>query len=100
MKKNKIKKELEEMNMNVIKTIDSMIDNFDIRIINDNGKFSVDTNNQNMDIDYLITILTTVIELTLIDKEFTEVTEQLLKNSLEQIYRILKLRELGAFDEK
>ena len=100
MKKNKNKEELKEMNGAVIKTINSLIGNYVIRISDDNGRFITDCNNNKMDLDYLITILTTVIQLSIIDKEFSEVTEEILKNSLEQINRILNLRKLGAFDEK
>lgn len=100
MKKNKNKEELKEMNEAVIKTINSLIGNYVIRISDDNGRFITDCNNNKMDLDYLITILTTVIQLLIIDKEFSEVTEEILKNSLEQINRVLNLRKLGAFDEK
>lgn len=100
MKKNKNIEELKGMNVKVIKTINSLIGNYVIKISDDNGRFITDCNNNKMDLDYLITILTTVIQLLIIDKEFSEVTEELLSNSIEQINRILNLRKLGAFDEK
>lgn len=34
------------------------------------------------------------------NKEFNELTERLLRTSIEQINRVLNLRKLGAFDEK
>lgn len=100
MKKNKNIEELKEMNGAVIKTINHMIGNYVIRISDDNGRFIVDCNNNKMDLDYLLTILTTVIQLSILDKEFSNVTEELLRNSIEQINRVLNLRKLGAFDEK
>lgn len=100
MKKNKNIEELTEMNLKVIKTINSLIGNYVIRISDDNGRFIVDCNNNKMDLDYLITILTTVIQLKIMDKEFNELTERLLITSIEQINRLLNLRKLGAFDEK
>lgn len=100
MKKNKNKEELKGMNLEVIKVINHMIGNYVIRISDDNGRFIVCCNNNKMDLDYLITILTTVIQLKIMDKEFSEVTEELLRNSIEQINSILNLRKLGAFDEK
>lgn len=100
MKKNKNIEELKGMNVKVIKTINSLIGNYVIKISDDNGRFITDCNNNKMDLDYLITILTTVIQLLIIDKEFSEVTEELLSNSIEQINRVLNLRKLGAFDEK
>ena len=100
MKKNKNIEELKGMNLEVLKVINHMIGNYVIRISDDNGCFIVDCNNNKMDLDYLITILTTVIQLKIMDKEFSEVTEELLRNSIDQINRILNLRKLGAFDEK
>lgn len=100
MKKNKNIEELTEMNLKVIKTINSLIGNYVIRISDDNGRFIVDCNNNKMDLDYLITILTFVIQLTIKDKEFNELTERLIRTSIEQINRVLNLRKLGAFDEK
>lgn len=100
MKKNKNIEELKEMNGAVIKTINRMIGNYVIRISDDNGRFIVDCNNNKMELDYLLTILTTVIQLSIMDKEFSNVTEELLRNSIEQINRLLNLRKLGAFDEK
>lgn len=100
MKKNKNKEELKEMNRAVIKTINRLTGNYVIRISDDNGRFIVDCNNNKMDLDYLLTILTTVIQLSIIDKEFSNVTEELLRNSIEQIERVLNLRKIGAFDEK
>lgn len=100
MKKNKNKEELKVMNGSVIKAINSLIGNYVIRISDDNGRFIVDCNNNKMDLDYLLTILTTVIQLSILDKEFSNVTEELLRNSIEQINRVLNLRKLGAFDEK
>lgn len=100
MKKNKNIEELKGMNSEVIKVINRMIGNYVIRISDDNGRFIVDCNNNKMDLDYLITILTTVIQLKIMDKEFNELTERLLRTSIEQINRVLNLRKLGAFDEK
>lgn len=100
MKKNKNIEELKGMNLEVIKVINHMIGNYVIRISDDNGRFIVDCNNNKMDLDYLITILTTVIQLKIMDKEFNELTERLLRTSIEQINRVLNLRKLGAFDEK
>lgn len=100
MKKNKNIEELKGTSVKVIKTINSLIGNYVIKISDDNGRFITDCNNNKMDLDYLITILTTVIQLLIIDKEFSEVTEELLSNSIEQINSLLNLRKLGAFDEK
>lgn len=100
MKKNKNIEKLKEMNWAVIKTINSLIGNYVIRISDDNDRFIVSCNNNKMDLDYLLTILTTVIQLKIMDKEFSNVTEELLRNSIEQINRVLNLRKLGAFDEK
>ena len=100
MKKNKNIEELKGMNLEVLKVINHMIGNYVIRISDDNGRFIVDCNNNKMDLDYLLTILTTVIQLSILDKEFSNVTEELLRNSIEQINRVLNLRKLGAFDEK
>lgn len=100
MKKNKNIEKLKEMNLEVIKVINHMIGNYVIKISDDNGRFIVSCNNNKMDLDYLITILTTVIQLKIMDKEFSELTEKLLRNSIEQINRVLNLRKLGAFDEK
>ena len=100
MKKNKNKEELKGMNLEVIKVINHMIGNYVIKISDDKGRFIVDCNNNKMDLDYLLTILTTVIQLSILDKEFSNVTEELLRNSIEQINRVLNLRKLGAFDEK
>lgn len=100
MKKNKNKEELKGMNLEVIKVINHMIGNYVIKISDDNGRFIVDCNNNKMDLDYLITILTTIIQLKIMDKEFNELTERLLRTSIEQINRVLNLRKLGAFDEK
>lgn len=100
MKKNKNKEELKGMNLEVIKVINHMIGNYVIRISDDNGRFIVSCNNNKMDLDFLITILTTVIQLKIMDKEFNELTEGLLRNSIDQINRVLNLRKLGAFDEK
>lgn len=100
MKKNKNIELLKEMNFEVIKAINHMIGNYVIKISDDNGRFIVDCNNDKMDLDFLITILTTVIQLKIMDKEFSKVTEELLRNSIEQINSILNLRKLGAFDEK
>ena len=100
MKKNKNIEELKGMNLEVIKVINLMIGNYVIRISDDNGRFIVDCNNNKMDLDYLITILTTVIQLKIMNKEFNELTERLLRTSIDQINRVLNLRKLGAFDEK
>lgn len=100
MKKNKNIEELKGMNLEVIKVINHMIGNYVIRISDDNGRFIVDCNNNKMDLNYLITILTTVIQLKIMDKEFNELTEGLLRTSIEQINMVLNLRKLGAFDEK
>lgn len=100
MKKNKNIEKLKEMNLEVIKVINHMIGNYVIKISDDNGRFIVGCNNDKMDLDYLITILTTVIQLKIMDKEFSNVTEELLRNSIEQINRLLNLRKIGAFDEK
>lgn len=100
MKKNKNIEELKGMNLEVIKVINHMIGNYVIRISDDNGRFIVDCNNNKMDLDYLITILTTVIQLKIMNKEFNELTERLLRTSIDQINRVLNLRKLGAFDEK
>lgn len=100
MKKNKNIEELKGMNLEVINIINHMIGNYVIKISDDNVRFIVSCNNDKMDLDYLITILTTVIQLKIMDKEFSELTEGLLRNSIEQINRLLNLRKLGAFDEK
>ena len=100
MKKNKNIEELKGMNLEVIKVINHMIGNYVIKISDDKGRFIVACNNDKMDLDYLITILTTVIQLKIMDKEFSNVTEGLLRNSIEQINRLLNLRKIGAFDEK
>lgn len=100
MKKNKNIEKLKWMNLEVIKVINHTIGNYVIKISDDNGRFIVDCNNNKMDLDHLITILTTVIQLKIMDKEFSNVTEELLRNSIEQINRVLNLRKLGAFDEK
>ena len=100
MKKNKNIEELKGMNLEVLKAINSLIGNYDIRINDDNGRFIVACNNNKLDLDYLLTILTTVIQLKIMDKEFSNVTEELLRNSIEQINRLLNLRKIGAFDEK
>lgn len=100
MKKNKNIEELKGMNLEVIKVINHMIGNYVIQISDDNGRFIVNCNNNKMALDYLITILTTVIQLKIMDKEFNELTERLLRTSIDQINGVLNLRKLGAFDEK
>lgn len=100
MKKNKNIEELKGMNVEVLEVINHMIGNYVIKICDNGDNFKVSCNNIKMDLDYLITILTSVIQLKIMDKEFSELTEGLLRNSIEQINRVLNLRKLGAFDEK
>ena len=100
MKKNKNIEELKGMNLEVIKVINYMIGNYVIKICDNGDNFNVSCNNIKMDLDFLITILTTIIQLKIMDKEFSELTEGLLRNSIDQINRLLNLRKLGDFDEK